>query len=33
MLGGATVYTDGWSVDKPWITRLFAEADVSQAHS
>ncbi len=30
MLSGATVYTDGWSVDKPWITRLFTEAAVSR---
>ena len=26
LLQEATVYTDGWAVDKPWITRLFAEA-------
>ncbi|WDP90922.1 MAG: hypothetical protein HUN04_14950 [Desulfobacter sp.] len=26
LLEGLTVYTDGWAVDKPWITRLFAQA-------
>ncbi len=31
LLSGGTVYTDGWAVDKPWITRLFAEAGVRQA--
>jgi len=31
ILGESTVYTDGWSVDKPWITRLFNEAGVSRA--
>lgn len=31
LLEGATVYSDGWSVDKPWITRLFIEADIRQA--
>ncbi len=30
LLSGSTVYTDGWAVDKPWITRLFAEAGVRQ---
>lgn len=23
MLGGATLYSDGWVVDKPWLTTLF----------
>ncbi len=31
LLSGCIVYTDGWAVDKPWITRLFAEAGVRQA--
>lgn len=31
LLKGTTVYTDGWSVDKSWITRLFVEAGISQA--
>lgn len=26
LLSGKTVYTDGWVVDKPWITALFHEA-------
>ena len=31
ILAGTTVYTDGWSVDKPWITRLFIDAGISKA--
>lgn len=30
LLNGETVYTDGWAVDKPWITRLFTEAGIRQ---
>jgi len=26
LLEGKTLYTDGWVVDKPWLTTLFAEA-------
>ena len=26
ILAGKTVYTDGWVVDKPWLTRLFHAA-------
>lgn len=33
LLNGATVYSDGWAVDKPWITRLFSEAGLRQAFS
>lgn len=33
ILAGATVYTDGWSVDKPWISRLFIDAGIRQAFS
>ncbi len=33
LLEGLTVYTDGWVVDKPWITRLFSEAGIRQAFS
>lgn len=28
LLEGKTVYTDGWVVDKPWLTTLFHEAGV-----
>lgn len=28
ILSGKTVYTDGWVVDKPWLTRLFHAAGV-----
>ena len=28
LLGDETVYTDGWVVDKPWLVRLFHEAQV-----
>ncbi|MBO6556918.1 MAG: hypothetical protein JJ957_10490 [Pseudomonadales bacterium] len=28
ILAGKTVYTDGWVVDKPWLTRLFHAAGV-----
>lgn len=28
LLDGRTVYTDGWVVDKPWITKLFHEGQV-----
>ena len=31
ILNGLTVYSDGWAVDKPWITRLFSEAGIRQA--
>lgn len=30
LLRGKTVYTDGWVVDKPWITTLFYEAGIEQ---
>ncbi len=30
LLEQITVYSDGWVVDKPWITRLFAEAGMSR---
>ena len=33
ILGGLTVYSDGWSVDKPWVTRLFSEAGIRQDFS
>jgi hypothetical protein len=29
LLSGKTVYTDGWVVDKPWITTLFYEAGIN----
>ncbi len=29
LLAGKTVYTDGWVVDKPWITTLFHAAGVA----
>lgn len=28
LLGNTTVYSDGWVVDKPWITRLFIQAGI-----
>ncbi len=28
LLEGKTLYTDGWVVDKPWLTTLFAEAQM-----
>lgn len=33
LLAGATVYSDGWTVDKPWITRLFSQAGVRREFS
>lgn len=30
ILKGKTVYSDGWVVDKPWITTLFYEAGIEQ---
>lgn len=33
ILDGLTVYSDGWGVDKPWITRLYAQAGLRQAFS
>ena len=33
LLEGLTVYSDGWAVDKPWVTRLFSEAGIRQAFS
>ncbi len=33
ILEGTTVYSDGWGVDKPWITRLYSEAGVRQTFS
>ena len=30
LLGHKTVYSDGWSVDKPWITLLFSKAGIRQ---
>jgi len=30
LLRGQTVYSDGWVVDQPWITRLFFEASISR---
>ena len=30
ILNGLTVYSDGWTVDKPWITRLYSEAGIRQ---
>ena len=29
LLGNATVYSDGWVVDKPWLTRLFSRAGMA----
>jgi hypothetical protein len=31
LLDGKTVYTDGWVVDKPWITTLFYEAGINMS--
>jgi len=31
ILNGLTVYSDGWAVDKPWLTRLFSEAGIRRA--
>ncbi len=31
LLGRMTVYSDGWVVDKPWITRLFEKAAIVQS--
>lgn len=33
LLEGRTLYTDGWVVDKPWLTRLFAEAGMAMKFS
>ncbi len=33
ILDGLTVYTDGWGVDKPWITRLYTQAGLHRAFS
>ena len=33
ILEGTTVYTDGWSVDKAWIPRLFTAAGIGQTFS
>ena len=33
ILAGRTVYTDGWVVDKPWLTTLFHAAGVSMDFS
>ena len=29
ILGNVTVYSDGWVVDKPWMTRLFNQAEIT----
>jgi len=31
LLAGKTVYTDGWVVDKPWITTLFYKAGINMS--
>ncbi len=31
ILNGLTVYSDGWAMDKSWVTRLFFEAGIRQA--
>ncbi len=31
LLDGKTVYTDGWVVDKPWVTTLFYEAGINMS--
>jgi hypothetical protein len=31
ILGHATVYSDGWCVDKPWITKLFGQAGIAMS--
>ena len=33
LLGNATVYSDGWVVDQPWLTQLFSRSGVSQQFS
>ena len=33
LLGGATVYSDGWVVDQPWLVRLFSTAGIMQRFS
>jgi hypothetical protein len=33
ILGRATVYSDGWVVDQPWLIRLFEAAGLRQAFS
>ena len=33
LLGSATVYSDGWVVDQPWLTELFTRAGVAQQFS
>jgi hypothetical protein len=33
LLGNATVYSDGWVVDKPWLIELFSKTGVSQQFS
>lgn len=33
LLGSATVYSDGWVVDQPWIIQLFSRARVRQQFS
>ncbi|WP_022666302.1 hypothetical protein [Desulfospira joergensenii] len=33
LLDGSVVYTDGWSVDKPWVTRLFEAAGLRRQFS
>ncbi|WP_020586166.1 hypothetical protein [Desulfobacter curvatus] len=30
ILKSLTVYSDGWTTDKPWVTRLFSEAGIRQ---
>lgn len=30
ILNTQTVYSDGWTVDKPWLTKLFSEAGIRQ---
>lgn len=31
MLEGLTLYSDGWAVDKPWLTKLFFRAGLTMA--
>lgn len=33
LLDGKTLYSDGWVVDKPWLTTLFAEAQLRMSFS
>jgi hypothetical protein len=33
MLAGMTLYSDGWVVDKPWLTRLFFASRIEMAFS